>query len=168
MASPVCQPVNARSLDTLFPRTPATNCKAELPAVPWASRFTALSIEFVAKPEKARNAPLSLPAAITGSLQEVAGFVGCWVMVSDQEARLITVVTFWSGDEAQKFCKKNAKCVKRLLSTYLDSCLRVQTMYAHLPPVPSVWEETSTVGAGLMIGEIAAQDETIASRSASY
>ncbi len=127
-----------------------------------------LSVEFVAKPEKARNALLSLPAAITGSLQEVAGFVGCWVMVSDQEARLITVVTFWSGGAAQKFCKRNVKWVKRLLSTYLDSFLRVQTMYAHVPPVPFVYEETSTVGAGLMIGEIAAQDETIASRSASY
>ena len=168
MASHVHQPGNARSLDPLFLTPSGPNHKAELLAAPSASGLMVVSVEFVAKPEKARNAPLSLPAAITGSLQEVAGFVGCWVMVSDQEARLITVVTFWSGDEAQKFCKKNAKCVKRLLSTYLDSCLRVQTMYAHLPPVPSVWEETSTVGAGLMIGEIAAQDETIASRSASY
>jgi hypothetical protein len=89
-------------------------------------------------------------------------------MVSDQEARLITVVTFWSADKAQKLCKKNVKSVKRLLSTYLDSCLRVQTMYAYFPPVSSVYEETNAVGAGLMTREIAAQDETFASRSASY
>jgi hypothetical protein len=168
VASHVRQPGNARSLDPLFLTPSGPNHKAELLAAPSASGLMVLSVEFVAKPEKARNALLSLPAAITGSLQEVAGFVGCWVMVSDQEARLITVVTFWSGDKAQKFCKKNVTSVKRLLSTYLDSCLRIQTMYAHVPPLPSVYGETSTVAAGLIIGEIASQEETLASRSASY
>jgi hypothetical protein len=169
VASPERQPGNARRLDALFPRTPAPSGKAESLAVPaTASGLTALSIEFVAKPEKARSAPLSLPAAITESLQEVTGFIGCWVMVSDQEARLITVVTFWSGSEAQKFCTEKVKWVKGLLSTYLDSCLRIQTMYAHVPPLPSICREASAAGAGLMIGEITAQEETLASRSASY
>jgi hypothetical protein len=168
VASHVRQPGNARSLDPLFLRPSGPNYKADLSAIPSAGELMVLSVEFVAKPDKARSALLCLPGAITRSLQEVAGFVGCWVMVSDQEARLITVVTFWSGDKAQKFCKKNVTSVKRLLSTYLDSCLRVQTMYAHVLPVPSVYEETSTVGVGLMTGEITAQEETLASRSASY
>jgi hypothetical protein len=168
VASHVRQRGNARSLDPFFLRHSSPNHKAELLAASSAGGLMVLSVEFVAKPEKARSALLCLPTAITRSLQEVAGFVGCWVMVSDQEARLITVVTFWSGDEAQKLCKRNVKSVKRLLSTYLDSCLRVQTMYTHLPPLPSAYEETSTVGMDLMTGEITAQEETLASRSASY
>jgi hypothetical protein len=43
------------------------------------------------------------------------------------------------------------------LSTYVDSYLRVQTMYTHVPAMPSLYEETSTAGADLMMGEIAAQ-----------
>ncbi len=67
-------------------------------------------------------------------------------------------ITFWSGNEAQKFCTENVKWVKALLSTYVDSYLRVQTMYAHVPALPSLYEETSTAGADLMMGEIAAQE----------
>jgi hypothetical protein len=168
VASRVRQPDDARSLAVLFPRTSAVKYKAELPAVPMASGLTALSVEFVANPEKAHSAPLSLPAAISRSLREVKGFSGCWMMVSDQEARLITVITFWSGNEAQKFCTENVKWLKALLSTYADSCLRVQTMYAHVPALPSLYEETSTAGAGLLMGRSLPRKETLASRSASY
>jgi hypothetical protein len=168
VASSVRQPSNARSLAALFPRTSAPNYKAELPIVPPVGGLTALSVEFVAKPEKAGSALLSLPTAITRSLQQVTGFSGCWVMVSDQEARLITVITFWSGNEAQKFCTENVKWLKAQLSTYADSYLRVQTMYAHVPALPSLYEETSTAGAGLLMGRSLPRKETLASRSASY
>jgi hypothetical protein len=96
---------------------------------------TALSIEFVAKPHEAHRAQLAIPSALAGALKEVTGFAGCLVMVSDQEARLLTVVTLWSGHERQKLCNENLRWVRALLATYLDRCLRVQILNAHVPPL---------------------------------
>ena len=99
------------------------------------SQVTALSIEFVAKPHEAHRAQLAIPSALAGALKEVTGFSGCLVMVSDQEARLLTVVTLWSGDERQKLPNENLCWVRALLAPYLDRCLRVQILNAHLPPL---------------------------------
>ena len=113
------------------------------------SQLTALSIEFVAKPHEAHRAQLAIPSALVGALKEVTGFAGCLVMVSDQEARLLTVVTLWSGDERQKLCNENLRWVRAVLATYLDHCLRVQILSAHLPPmaerlsVPDVADDSS-------------------------
>lgn len=96
-------------------------------------QVTALSIEFVAKPREAHHAQLAIPGALTGALKDVTGFAGCLVMVSDQEARLLTVVTLWTGKERQKLCGVSLRWVRALLAPYLDRCLRVQTLNAHLP-----------------------------------
>jgi hypothetical protein len=97
------------------------------------SQVTALSIEFVAKPHEAHRAQLAIPSALAGALKEVTGFAGCLVMVSDQEARLLTVVTLWRGQQRQKLCNENLRWVRALLAAYLDRCLRVQILNAHLP-----------------------------------
>jgi hypothetical protein len=110
----------------------------------------ALTIEFVAKPDKARSAPASLPGAITGALGDVTGFAGCLVMVSDQEARLITVVTFWVGNDSQTCCARNLRWVRALLSNYVDRCLRVQTMVAHLPSLSVERMQTNSAADGSM------------------
>jgi hypothetical protein len=80
------------------------------------SQVTALSIEFVAKPHEAHRAQLAIPSALANALREVAGFAGCLVMVSHQEARLLTVVTLWSGDERQKLCNENLRWVRAILA----------------------------------------------------
>jgi hypothetical protein len=97
---------------------------------------TALSIEFVAKPEEAHRVQASIPAAIAGALKDINGFAGCLVMISDHEARLVTVVTLWAGSDRAKCCSQNVRWVHALLKPYLDRCLRVQTMAAHLPVLP--------------------------------
>jgi hypothetical protein len=113
------------------------------------SQVTALSIEFVAKPHEAHRAQLAIPSALAAAFKEVTGFAGCLVMASDQEARLLTVVTLWSGDERQKLCNENLRWVRALLATYLDRCLRVQILNAHLPlraaslPAPDVADDSS-------------------------
>jgi hypothetical protein len=126
-----------------------------------SSSSLALTIEFVAKPDKARSAPASLPATITGALADVTGFAGCLVMVSDQEARLITVVTLWSGNDSQKCCNENLKWVRALLSSYIDRCLRVQTMVAHLPCLSLRHEQTNFDEDGSMMHESAVPVETV-------
>jgi hypothetical protein len=97
------------------------------------SSLTALSVEFVAKPEEAREAEHAIPTAIDGSLREVGGYAGCLVMVSNQEARLITVVTFWTGANRAQRCNENARWVFALLKPYMDRCLRSQTVFARVP-----------------------------------
>lgn len=63
------------------------------------SRLTALNVEFVAKPNEAHKIHSALPSAIDGALGEVAGFAGSFVMIANYEARLVTVVTLWSGED---------------------------------------------------------------------
>jgi hypothetical protein len=108
----------------------AANGTAGLPPV------TALSVEFVAKPQEAHRVQAAIPAALAGALKDVNGFAGCLVMISDHEARLVTVITLWAGSDRARCCSQNVRWVKALLKPYLDRCLRVQTMVAHLPVLP--------------------------------
>ncbi|HZE79992.1 MAG TPA: hypothetical protein VE604_03765 [Candidatus Polarisedimenticolia bacterium] len=99
---------------------------------------TALSVEFVAKPQEAHRVQAAIPAAFAGALKDLNGFAGCLVMISDQEARLVTVITLWAGSDRAKCCRQNVRWVHALLKPYLDRCLRVQTMVAHLPVLPMI------------------------------
>ena len=97
------------------------------------SRITALHIEFVAKPNEAHKVHAALPAAIDGAFGEIAGFAGSFVMIANHEARLVTVVTFWMGEDRLQRCNENLRWVRTLLAPYLDRCLRVQTLAAFVP-----------------------------------
>src|SRR5262249_46639268 len=117
--------------------------KADLPVSKESiSGMSALSVEFVAKPEESHRVQSVIATALEGTLEEVSGFAGCLVMISDQEARLVTVVTLWTGEDRLKHCRENARWIQRLLTPYLDRCLRVQTLIAHLPAPGEVHEES--------------------------
>ncbi len=106
------------------------------------SRITALNIEFVAKPNEAHKVHAALPAAINSALGEVDGFSGSLVMIANHEARLVTVVTLWSGEDRMQRCNENVRWVRALLAPYLDRCLRVQTLAAYVPTnAPQVSQE---------------------------
>jgi hypothetical protein len=115
-----------------------------------SSRITALSIEFVAKPNEAHKVHEALPAAIDAALGEVTGFAGSFVMIANHEARLVTVVTLWSGEDRLQRCGENVRWVRALLTPYLDRCLRVQTLAAYVPAAPLVpreFEQSCSEGA---------------------
>jgi len=110
-----------------------------------SSRITALSIEFVAKPHEAHKVHAALPAAINGALGEVAGFAGCFVMIANHEARLVTVVTLWSGEDRMQRSSENLRWVRALLAPYLDRGLRVQTLATYVPAalqISQLFEQT--------------------------
>jgi hypothetical protein len=98
-----------------------------------ASKITALNIEFVAKPNEAHKVQTALPEAINGALRGVAGYAGSLVMISNYEARLVTVVTLWSGGQQMQRCDENVRWVRALVTPYLDRCLRVQSLAAYVP-----------------------------------
>src|SRR5277367_326445 len=114
------------------------------------SRITALNVEFVAKPDEAHKIHSALPAAIDSALGEVGGFAGSFVMIANYEARLVTVVTLWSGEDRMQRCSENLRWVRALLAPYLDRCLRVQTLAAYAPAAamaPREFEASGSKGA---------------------
>jgi hypothetical protein len=93
---------------------------------------SAQSIEFVAVPDMAARLQATLPGAIRSALQKSEGFAGCAVMVSEEEARLVTVVTFWRGKERGSKANANALWVEQLLDPYIDRQLRVNKLRAQI------------------------------------
>jgi len=126
-----------------------------------APPLTALSIEFVAKPQEAHRVESAIPAVIAGALKDVTGFAGCLVMVSDQEARLVTVVALWAGHNRIKCSNQNVRWVNALLAPYLDRRLRVQTMVAHLPVLPMNQLETVAASESTAMQDLESEDETV-------
>src|SRR5215472_19191350 len=53
--------------------------------------LAALGFEFVAKPGEAHRRHRAIPAATRDGLDLMPGFAGCVVMISDREARLVSV-----------------------------------------------------------------------------
>jgi len=125
------------------------------------SSLTALSIEFVAKPQEAHRVEAAIPAAVAGALKDVTGFAGCLVMISDQEVRLVTVVTLWSGHDRTKRCNQNVRWVNALLAPYLDRRLRTQTMVAHLPLLSMGQPETVAAAESIAMQDLESADETV-------
>jgi hypothetical protein len=143
MASSVDNSHSKKIVAYSFPQKVALNLQPPASCASMAAEITAVSIEFVAKPQEARRVEAAIPAAIAGALKYVAGFTGCLVMISEQEARLVTVVTLWDGRDRPKRCSQHVQCVTALLTPYFDRCLRVQTMVAHLPVLPMVQAENN-------------------------
>ena len=123
--------------------------------------MTALSIEFVAKPQQAHRVEAAIPAAVAGALKDVNGFAGCLVMISNHEARLVTVVTLWAGHHRMKCCNQNVRWVNALLAPYLDRRLRTQTMVAHLPAWPIDHPETVAANESTSMQNLESAYETV-------
>ena len=135
--------------------------RAESPIARAANGLTAFSFEFVAKPDQAAAATLFLPAAIQSGLEDIAGFAGSLVMVSDQEARLITVIIFWNGAEPRRGCERSVRRVRALLAPYMDRCLRVQNLFAHVPESQEFQPEPSSIDNCLIGEESVAQEANV-------
>lgn len=142
----------------VFPEGSDDRFKVETPIARSANALTALSFEFVAKPEQAAGAPLFLPAAIQSGLEDIAGFAGSLVMVSDQEARLITVIIFWSGTEARRSCERSVRRVHALLAPYVDRCLRARNVLAHALTPQNPETEVSSIDTHFIAEESKAEE----------
>jgi hypothetical protein len=101
-----------------------------------APEVLAHGLEFVALPGKPQELQRAIPEALRGTLGSSSGFCGCMVLVSEQEARLMTVITLWAGRDRADECDKNRDKVDQLLLPYVDTWLRTQRMTAFLcgPP----------------------------------
>jgi hypothetical protein len=161
----VASPVRYSSMtqNVTYPFSQAASLKPQptRDGIPGVSPVTALTVEFVAKPQEAHRVEAAIPAAIVGALKDVTGFAGCMVMISEQEARLVTVVTLWAGNDRVKICGENVRWVRALLAPYVDRCLRVQTMVAHLPVLPLIRTETNSASECSIDDGLISTDETV-------
>lgn len=87
-------------------------------------------VEFVALPGQTEKLQREVPLIIRGANAESDGFYGCLVLFSEQEARLVTVITFWRGSDQAKQCDE--KRCKKLLGPYVDRWLRVRRFVSFL------------------------------------
>jgi hypothetical protein len=126
-----------------------------------SSGMIALSMEFVAKPQEARRLQTIIPSSLTAVLRGVSGFAGCLLMVSDQEARLATVVTLWTGENARERSTENARWVQTLLAPFIDRQLRVQSLIAFVPVPPSNRSETYPAGECSILQTLPVQGEEV-------
>jgi len=159
VSSPVRHTSSSGNSVTAFPDVSDLKCKLESPIV--RGRGLAFSFEFVAKPEQAAGATLFLPAALQSGLQDVPGFAGSLVMVSDQEARLITVIIFWDGSEAARNLDRGVRRVRALLAPYLDRCLRAQNLLAHFPAPQDRYSQASSIDTSLITDDSIAQEANV-------
>ena len=158
MSSPARYANSSEKSVAAFPDVSDARFKVEAPIACAPNGLTAFSFEFVAKPEEAAGAPLSLPAAIQSGLEDIAGFAGSLVMVSDQEARLITVIIFWSGTEARRSSERSVRRVRALLAPYVDRCLRAQNLLAHTLTPQNPETEASSIDTRFIAEESIAEE----------
>jgi hypothetical protein len=161
VASPVRQPNYAAKSVASFSDLSDLKCNVEWPVACPSSHFMAGSFEFVAKPEQAAKAVSDLPAGIQSGLEDFAGFAGSLVMVSDLEARLITVIIFWRGSEARQSCAQSVRRVRALLAPYVDRCLRAQNLLAHLPSAQAVSNGPSSIDTDFIASNSSAQEANV-------
>jgi hypothetical protein len=92
-----------------------------------AGKITALRADFVMKPEAAGQIQTGIEVTIRGMKDHEDGFLHGVVLVSDQEARLGTLITFWHAREFEETKHRKIRWMQRILKPYLDRCLRMQT-----------------------------------------
>jgi hypothetical protein len=82
-------------------------------------------------------------------------------MVSDQEARLVTVVTLWADEDARERCAENARRVQTFLTPYIDRQLRMQYLIAWMPTLPTNRAEAYSAEAGFILRALPLQREEL-------
>jgi hypothetical protein len=102
-------------------------CEPEIPQV------FAQGAEFVALPGESERLEWEIPLLMRAANGESSGFFGCIVLFSEEEARLVTVITLWAGREQAKNCDE--KRLKRLLEPYVDRWLRLRRFVGFFPSI---------------------------------
>jgi hypothetical protein len=91
------------------------------------SGVAALHFDFVAKPEGARALNCDLRDVLDASGLADEGLKTALLLVSDREARLVTLVTLW---DVQRFSMARERCIawmQKLLTPFADGPVRAQT-----------------------------------------
>jgi|SRR5215470_9840509 len=91
-----------------------------------ASQVLAHQVEFVAFPGDKDNLQREIPLLVRDAVVGSSGFIGCMALFSEQEARLVTVITLWTGPVCLSQCNESFTRWKGLLDPYVERWLRAR------------------------------------------
>jgi hypothetical protein len=92
------------------------------PDIP-TTQVVAQSHEFVTLPGASKQLQKLIPAALRTAYGRAGNFLGCIVLVSEQEARLVTVITLWNAKGKTEH-RRNSTVLQDLLERYVDRWTR--------------------------------------------
>jgi hypothetical protein len=99
--------------------------------------LNARAVEFIAKPDRARDLQDCIRGPVMEFLNRQPGFSGAIVLASHKEPRLVLVLSLW---ETEKQAVNNrwecANIIPELVESLIDVCRRVETYEAILPQSP--------------------------------
>lgn len=92
------------------------------------------AVEFVALPGKATKLRALIPPAMRDAAADSDTFAGCIVLLSEQEARLVTVITLWKAADPTNEYLESCKKLENILEPYVDRWLRSRRLAAFVCP----------------------------------
>ena len=92
------------------------------------------AVEFVALPGKATKLRALIPPAMREAAADSDTFAGCFVLLSEQEARLVTVITLWKAGNQSNDYLESCKKLETALEPYVDRWLRSRKLSAFVCP----------------------------------
>jgi hypothetical protein len=91
-----------------------------------APRVFSQTLEFVALPGRTEKLCREIPLAMREANAQSKNFAGCIVLISEEEARLVTVITLWTGKDHLKACSDSLDQLKSLLEPHVDTWMRTR------------------------------------------
>jgi hypothetical protein len=95
-------------------------------------QVVALRAEFVVKAGHEERVRETIDAILENSFGCEQEFLQALVLVSELEARLVTVLTFWQSSGFSEARERRVSWLRQKLAPYLDQTLRVQSFNARL------------------------------------
>ena len=92
------------------------------------------AVEFVTLPGKASKLRALIPPAMRDAAADSGTFAGCIVLLSEQEARLVTVITLWKAADQSNEYLEGCKKLENILDPYVDRWLRSRKLAAFVCP----------------------------------
>lgn len=92
------------------------------------------AVEFVALSGKASKLRALIPPAMREAAADSKAFAGCIVLLSEQEARLVTVITMWKAGHQTNEYLESCKKLETILEPYVDRWLRSRRLSAFVCP----------------------------------
>ena len=87
----------------------------------------ALHLDFVAKPEDTRQLNSLVRTVLQQAGLEDEGLRTALLLVSDREARLVTLLTFWDAGRFSRARERRIAWMQKLLAPFADGPVRAQT-----------------------------------------
>lgn len=97
------------------------------PKIPLASRVVSLHLDFVAKPDGAGELDRELGLMLNRAGLAQEGLESALLLVSDREARLVTLLTFWDARRFATGREQRIAWMQKLLAAFADGPVRAQT-----------------------------------------